>query len=103
MRTLFTLAVLGLVAGGASAAERVVATDGTSYTRAADGHLYPSEYVRADGSVGTTPVAATPAPAGAPAPLPPSVYSPPGVVYPSPLFVPFNPTCPNGRCPLPPR
>jgi hypothetical protein len=113
MRTLLPVAALFLVAAAAPAAERVVAADGTSYTRAADGHLYPSGHVRADGSVGTAPVAAPavppavpPAPAWHPPAAPPGPWAP-AVVYPGPAYGPvgpaFAPACPNGRCPMPRR
>lgn len=51
MRSLLSLCVLVALASGVGAAERFTATNGQSYTKAADGHYYPSEYVRADGSV----------------------------------------------------
>jgi hypothetical protein len=93
MRLLVASCLLAVFAATAPAADRVTATDGTSYTRAADGKYYPSNYVRADGSVSTTPVGAAPQTGGTP--LPWAIAPPPG-----PAAAPC-PTCPNGRCPAP--
>jgi hypothetical protein len=92
MRLLVASCLLALCAANA-AAEQVTATDGTSYTRAADGKYYPSQYVRSDGTVSTAPVSAAPQAGGTPLPW---------AAAPQPGFAPAPcPTCPNGRCPAP--
>lgn len=93
MRLLLASCLLALIAASAPAAERVTASDGTSYTRAADGKYYPSNYVRADGSVSTTALAPAPQTGGTPLPW---VVAPPAAPAAAPC-----PTCPNGRCPAP--
>jgi hypothetical protein len=93
MRLLVVAGLLAVFATPAPAAERVTASDGTAYTRAADGKYYPSQFVRSDGSVSTTPVSPAPQTGGTPLPW---VVAP----LPGPGAVPC-PTCPNGRCPAP--
>ena len=122
MRAILALAVVCVAAGFAGAAERkfapkagdrVTTTDGASYTRAADGHLYPSAHVRADGSVSDEPVAPG---ASRDAVLTPAVR-PNYTVHPQaacpggscPTYAPQRVPvyqfpqsgCPNGKCPLP--
>jgi hypothetical protein len=88
MRFLVASCMLALCAVSASAAERITTSDGTSYTRAADGKLYPSTHVRPDGSVSLTPLTVNAVPA--PAAIPWLV---------APRYAPAPSPCPNGRCP----
>jgi hypothetical protein len=88
------LTVLALAAplclAAPATAETITTTDGMRYTRAADGHYYPSPHVTAAGAVVLTPAAVRPAapylPSHAPQHLP---------AYPFPQS-----NCPNGKCPL---
>lgn len=93
MRVLLTIAA-ALCLSSAASAETITATNGATYTRAADGHLYPTAHVRADGTVSLTPL-----PRASPtfAPFDPRRITP---AYPS-YFYPAPGNCPGGTCPNP--
>ncbi len=91
LRILATVCVLFASALGARAADRIVTTTGDSYTRAADGHYYPSAHVRADASVSNVPATSSA----------PTVFRSLPIVAPAvQQFAPASP-CAGGNCPVP--
>lgn len=89
MRYVLTLCALCALSLTASA-DTITTTDGKSYTKAADGHYYPSAHVTQTGAV----VTAAPT-------VRPAVYALPSY---APQYLPAYPfpaqTCPSGKCPL---
>lgn len=70
----------------------ITTTDGKSYTRAADGHYYPSGYVTAAGDASSATVAR---------PVGVRPAAPAAGVVPISYTLPAAPSsCPNGRCPV---
>jgi hypothetical protein len=102
MRLLFTCLALACLACLAPAAETVVTTKGESFTKAADGKFYPSQYVAPNGTVLSAQTApgcscgdACPCPSGVCPQCPANVPTP----MPRPGFLPD--ACPDGKCPMP--
>jgi hypothetical protein len=98
MRFLLTLCALLVLALTASA-DTIVTTDGKSYTRAADGHYYPTAHVTPGGAVVTQVPTVRPAVYAVPMTVP--SYRPSYAPQHLPAYPFAQPGCANGRCPMP--